>query len=389
MASIDHLQILKNEFPILFEDIPPNENWNEDFIILPINNPEEISSNKPNGGNNEVSIFWDDLVENMPPKIANSPFENEPFNKRDQGFTGHFKVNKVYGGAASGAGSGSFALPPDALAVYLPFHFFYPEWWGIYIFHEGLEYLMNQIIQRSHGKVKADLALVAARLFLYYHEAFHHQTECFATRWELTHRIPLYKAGFSELYAKTLGTPFCLEEGLANAYALNNVKKKIKNADVYEALCSYVAAMPPGYNRGVEFTSKYELNRAGFAEKNQQFCFPEKPISIAATWLSSGHLFDGISNIKSKVNYVINRAAPITKRGDFRPLLSPRELVKKLEESCGFEFVRNGGNHDIYQTREGKKIPIPRHQRDLHRGLIAKIIKQANLNIGISEFMQK
>lgn len=248
---------------------------------------------------------------------------------------------------------------------------------------------MNQIIQRSDGKVKADLALVAAKLFLYYHEAFHHQTECFATRWELTHRVPLYKSGFSELYTKTLNTDNCLEEGLANAYALEKVESKIKNSSVFEALCYYVLDMPPGYNRGVEFLKKYKFNRAVFAEKNQQFCFPEKPYSTPSIWLSSGHLFDGISKITSRVNYVINRNASILSRTGFKPLVSPRELGKKLVDSFGFTFVRHGESHDIYKSKEGSKISIPRQQRDLDQELIVKIIREANLNIDVSEFIQK
>lgn len=250
MASIDHLQILKSEFPVLFEDVPPNESWNEDYVIVPIDNPE-TSFLRPKESNDPLTIFWNDLSETNNPVDFISPMIREVDKNRVEGFSSDFRVGKVYGGAAWDSDSGSFALPPDALAVYLPFHFFYPEWWGIYIFHEGLEYLQNQIIKRSGGKVKADLALVAAKLFLYYHEAFHHQTECFATRWELTHRVPLYKSGFSELYTKTLNTDNCLEEGLANAYALEKVNSKIKNSSVFEALCYYVLDMPPGYNRGV------------------------------------------------------------------------------------------------------------------------------------------
>jgi predicted RNA binding protein YcfA (HicA-like mRNA interferase family) len=63
-------------------------------------------------------------------------------------------------------------------------------------------------------------------------------------------------------------------------------------------------------------------------------------------------------------------------------------LIKKLKELAGLEFVRNGANHDVYRARNGKKIQIPRHPRDLGRGLVRNILQQAGLNIGIEEFLQ-
>lgn len=86
---------------------------------------------------------------------------------------------------------------------------------------------------------------------------------------------------------------------------------------------------------------------------------------------------------------MINRNAPILSRTGFKPFVSPRELVKKLEETFGFTFVRHGENHDIYKSKEGSKISIPRQQRDLNQELIVKIMNQANLDVDIIEFMQK
>jgi hypothetical protein len=77
--------------------------------------------------------------------------------------------------------------PPDNLAFYLPFHYYYPDWWGIYLLYDGVRWLAAEIVRRSRNKVGQRQAFESARLFLYYHEAFHHKTECFATRLELTH----------------------------------------------------------------------------------------------------------------------------------------------------------------------------------------------------------
>ena len=35
--------------------------------------------------------------------------------------------------------------PPDALAFYLPFHYFHPVWWGVYLLLEGVERLATFI----------------------------------------------------------------------------------------------------------------------------------------------------------------------------------------------------------------------------------------------------
>ena len=52
------------------------------------------------------------------------------------------------------------------------------------------------------------------------------------------------------------------------------------------------------------------------------------------------------------------------------------DLIKLLEEN-GFEFVRNGGNHDIYKRGNEKEV-IERHN-EIPEMLAKKIIKRRNL----------
>jgi hypothetical protein len=72
--------------------------------------------------------------------------------------------------------------PPDCFAFYLPFHYYHPTWWGVYLLLEGVLWLASEIVRRAGGRVSMKDAVCVARMFLYYHEAFHHKTECFATR---------------------------------------------------------------------------------------------------------------------------------------------------------------------------------------------------------------
>jgi predicted RNA binding protein YcfA (HicA-like mRNA interferase family) len=259
----------------------------------------------------------------------------------------------------------------------------------VYLVWEGVEWLANEIIRRSGGTVSHHIARQASRLFLYYHEAFHHRTECFATRLELTHRSPQYRFGFKDYYSATKGTDACLEEALANATALEEVWKKTKDKHLLRALEGYVKDNPAGYNRGVEIRDRFRETRNEFAENNHQACFPETPRKRPQIWETTPHMFDGIANIKSRVNYLIPRDSPIASRSGFRPLLPPSKLVKKLKELTGLNLLRNGGNHDVYRSASGRTVAIPRHPRDLGRGLLRKILKELNLDMGLEEFLQQ
>jgi len=277
--------------------------------------------------------------------------------------------------------------PPDCLAFYLPFHYYHPTWWGVYLLLEGVLWLAREIVRRAGGQSMKD-AVSAARMFLYYHEAFHHKTECFAARMEITHRKPFYKTGFERLFQKTISTDDCLEEGLANASALDLTWKRLRSKDIEQALSGYVKDSPPGYRRGVEIRPDITGVRCQFAEDNQNFCLPHIPKKNPEVWRTTPHMFNGISKVGSRVNYVISRNSPLVARVRVRPSLAPSKLVKKFEELVGLEFDRAGGNHDIYRMPNGKKIPIPRHPRDLGTGIMRKILHQAGLNMSVSQFMQ-
>lgn len=59
------------------------------------------------------------------------------------------------------------------------------------------------------------------------------------------------------------------------------------------------------------------------------------------------------------------------------PALKPKEIVRILEKA-GFSFVRQKGSHRIY-VKDNIGVTIPFHTRDLKRGTLKQIIKQAGL----------
>lgn len=383
--SIEHLSILNAELPELFQPRDLSPEWDGGLIIVPIDDPEAITS--PSEGESLVAPDRDpesdfSIIEQAIQSIDN-PFREPP--RMPVG------IIESLGGAHAGAPipmpHGNAAPPADCLAFYLPFHYYYPTWWGIYILAEGVQWLARDIVTRSGGDVGMRDATDAARLFLYYHEAFHHKAECFATRLELTHRKPCYKTGFERYFQATWGSDKCLEEGLAEAFALKHTYEKLRNKAIDAALSAHVGDSPPGYRLGGSIRKTWDETRGEFSEANQSICFPHLPSKDPSIWRTAPHMFDGIANIRARVNYVIPRSSPLAKRIPFRQKLSPVKVVKKLESLVNLVFVRHGGRHDVYRTPSGRNVYIPRHAKDMGAGLLRSIIEEAGLNMSLDEFM--
>lgn len=66
---------------------------------------------------------------------------------------------------------------------------------------------------------------------------------------------------------------------------------------------------------------------------------------------------------------------------------SAREVIKKLEFLVGLQRRREGGKHSIWETSTGLTVVFPRHARDLRRGTLRKILKQAGIQMGLDRFL--
>lgn len=59
--------------------------------------------------------------------------------------------------------------------------------------------------------------------------------------------------------------------------------------------------------------------------------------------------------------------------------MTPRQMVKLLEEN-GFQFVSaNGSHHKYHHPQSNKTVIVPFHCKDLKKGLEQAILKQAGL----------
>lgn len=304
--SVRHLDTLHEQLPELFE-ARPQPRFDE-VIAVPVDDPESVNT-QGNSRSDQIEGHCAQVLE------PGTPLPELP------SIVGYVPGGS-FGGAPLAAWHGSEMPPPEALAFYLPFHHYHPAWWGVYLHLEGVLWLAGEIVRRSPS-VPRYRAMLAARLFLFYHEAFHHKTECFATRLELTHRKAFYRTGFTGLYTRTLGTADCMEEGLANASALNDVNRKLEKLfapDLEYALEGYVTDSPPGYAEGVWLREGFLDTKCEFAELNHCECLPALPPKKPEIWRTAPYLFDGIASIKSRVKYLLPRGSPLARRLPIRLL---------------------------------------------------------------------
>ena len=61
------------------------------------------------------------------------------------------------------------------------------------------------------------------------------------------------------------------------------------------------------------------------------------------------------------------------------PSLKPRQIVSALEQ-CGFTVIRTTGSHyQLFNERTRRHTTVPYHNRDLPRGTVAAIVRQAGI----------
>lgn len=62
------------------------------------------------------------------------------------------------------------------------------------------------------------------------------------------------------------------------------------------------------------------------------------------------------------------------------PSFIPQQVIKILEKH-GFVFDRSKGSHHIYYCYETKRrVVVPLHKKDLPKGTLFEILKQAGIN---------
>lgn len=371
--SVDDLELLRGSIPELFDDKRVPLTWEEDWVFVSEQDALDVLSDM-HAQDSERFEGIDGTGSSGVPIFEDSPFPGAPIPR-----------------------DASMALPPpDCLAFYLPFHHYHPVWWGVYLVVEPLAELALYVLSRAGGVLDLRESVRVAQAFAYNHEAFHHNVECFAMRLEIAHRAPLYRTAFVEFYRDRAGTNRAIEEALASAYAWMKVDRmfrspleRSKRLAAGAALADYILACPPGYNRAMEFVSpnRFEQARDEFAEDNLNHALPALACVASDVWRCFPHAFSGVSRVDSRVNYAVHRDSPLYQRFSGRGYyLSKRELSRKLRKLAGCAPVGEGSSHELWEGPKGR-FTVPRHTGDLKTGTLSKIVKQAGLDMSVSEFV--
>ena len=407
LVAISHIEELRSAFPHHFANRDPSGLSNE-VLRIPTGEPDpSVRTTRPI---DEVASFDDDLSPESEPgkdledELAELPPEErlDPLSDNLTGLLGGFP-----GGPAnnpSGFQGGSTVI--ERLAFYLPFHAF-PDWWGIYIFPEGIQKVRAELsgLFRSYGISPSAQVKVAKRL-LYHHEFYHHATESFATRLEAVTSQPCYLKGFSPLYRSTFGTAKCLEETCANSYAREKTISKASSLGITkkqysDAINAWFRGQPPGYEQAHRTNGSWgEKVRAEFYETCVNACLPMlgaatrslPPTASAAAWSAAGYFDRGIGDVRARIFYLIPKNSPFHKRlpADVRTCMKVQNFKQKLHKLRIGKFWKQGGCHERWLpfSGKGKPVPIPRHNGvDIPKGTMRSILRQLGCNMSIDEFL--
>jgi hypothetical protein len=320
-----HEEVLQQHLPEAFEPAKMPQGWEEgwDRVRIPAGEFEVTEATLADLDRNPAAI---DPVMADSGQVWDSHTPNADIQPHEQSH----EANSTAAGLGSLAGAthpgapviakpGS-PTPPDAEAFYLPFHY-YGKWWGIYLFPEGVLRVAHEVARRDSYSLPWPYYWLSARFFLYAHEFYHHRIESFASRLEVTHRAPAYRTGFQTFYDTHRGTDDWLEEGLANAYALQRVKKCFAKVPVVRnqllnAYRAYVQSGPAGYRRGWDWhlPKEFKARETKLSEESLRASFPMLPKLSSQIWETGSFMTRGFGTIKSRIHYLIPKGSPLHSR---------------------------------------------------------------------------
>lgn len=193
----------------------------------------------------------------------------------------------------------------DALAYYLPFHF-YRTAWGIYVRESGLK-LLTRVLKGVDTSSPDSVWVRLAYEVLYQHEMFHHLCELVASLGEVAWLAETYQPYFSD---KTAAES---EEAMANAYVFRTgVNRRLR--DARPRLKDWMNTQGAGYRDFARHTSSQAFQRGQHDISQRMFLatsdgpswqrFVESKLGVDGRGISDWPgqtLFDAVASQKPRI----------------------------------------------------------------------------------------
>lgn len=308
------------------------------------------------------------------------------------------KITGIFPGGPGGSlTKGAVVPPPDALAVYLPFHR-YPDRWGIYLLDAGVASFATDL-QKLVWLLRASISIHDARkvalMYLFHHEAYHSAVEGFALRCELPLRKPVYRTGLRRLYTRmwTRGDPH--EETLATAYGIRKVRDNLRlpKTDVtavVNALRVYMCLCPPPYRAGADYTDDEKFNDLERRFMEEGLRLSSSKALPPAAWTMGTYLMAPLIQRNRKYSWICSRA-------DFRKksklavhYFRQRDVLSCLQRLAG-AVVEPGGRHqhivrEVEDNGRKRRLISPIPSGEIHKGTLGSMLKQLELSLNVEAF---
>lgn len=308
------------------------------------------------------------------------------------------RIRGKFPGGPEGIGSGGIVPPPDALAVYLPFHR-YPGLWGIYLLDAGVASLGRDLasIVRLLGHSLTTLdARRAAVTYLFHHEAYHSAVEAFALRSELPLRKPVYRAGLRRLYTGPWAHGQPHEETLATAYGILKVRAHLRlPAPILEAvilsLRIYMAFCSPPYSAADAY-----LDNDAFDDLERRFM--EEAIRASTTkalpasaWTMGTYLMSPLLQRNRRYSWICDRADFYQRSRLAVHYFRRRDVVLCLQRLAGATTEPGGRHlHIVRPLVDPSGRPSSRRTQvssgEVHRGTLAGMLKDLDIGLNVEGF---
>jgi hypothetical protein len=414
---------LLTDFPVIFEKVKKNlEDLEKDWVII------EVSVNEKNSNDvieEDHGILNDlDRFDNEPGSLVTDtsggydrstpPFDVPLPADIDLDKGGLVDIiwrprpksiddlrRKILGDFPGGPGGkvikGSLVPPPDALAVYLPFHR-YPTMWGIYLLDAGVASLakdLQTIVMLLGRSITTHDARKAALTYLFHHEAYHSAVEAFGFRCELPLRKPVYRTCLRRLYTRIwiLGDPH--EETLATAYGIRKVRDNLRLPKkdvtaVVNALRVYMCLCPPPYKAGADYTDDEKFNELERKFMEEALRLSSSKALPPAAWTMGTYLMAPLIQRNRKYSWICSRA-------DFRKksklavhYFRQRDVLSCLQRLAG-AVVEPGGRHqhvvrEVEENGSKRRLMSPIPSGEIHRGTLGSMLKQLKLSLNVETF---